>query len=218
MLEQAAQELFLAAQAREPARIRAAVGRLAPLLEPLVRAAVRRQHGLLRQGRVDENDVVQRVLEKLLTHPPDNPGGHSPAAVLLAWAKAVALRHLVDLARHFEIVDDRGGDGEVATASPIAPTQEEALDHRRRLLLARACADTHLARHKHLREVFYALAEDPDQSARELAVALGLVPEGGDAEAVRKAEQHVFKLRERVHVKLAECLERAERVRQGGGR
>src|SRR5262245_60775662 len=109
MLEQAARELFLAAEAHDPVRIRTAVGRLWPFLEPPVRAAVRRQRGLLRQGRVDEGDVVQRVFEKLLTHPPDNPAGRPPAAVLLAWTKSVALRHLLDLARHFEIA----GEGQV---------------------------------------------------------------------------------------------------------
>lgn len=207
-MDRAARELFLAVEARDPARLRAAVGQVAPLLEPAVRAALRRQRGLLQRGRVDENDVVQRVFEKLLTHPPDNPDGRPPGAVLLAWAKTVALRHLLDLARHFEPVEDAGEDG--PPPLPVAPAQEEAIDRRERLLRARACADTHLARHKHLREVFYALADDPDQSARELAAALGLVPEGGDAEAVRRAEQHVFKLRERVHVKLAECLSRRD--------
>lgn len=222
MLERAARELFLAAEARDAGRVRAAVGRVAPLLEPPVRAAVRRQHRLLRQGRVDENDVVQRVFEKLLTHPPDNPGGRPPAAVLVAWARSVALRHLLDLARHFEGTEAGDGDlgGDEPAALPVAAVQEQALEHKERLRLAFACADTHLARHRHLREVFYALAEDPDQSARELAVSLGLAPPDGDAEAVRKAEQHVFKLRERVHVKLAECLERHARSarREGGAR
>jgi DNA-directed RNA polymerase specialized sigma24 family protein len=211
-MDREARELFLAGAAKDPGRLRAAVGQVAPLLEPAVRAALRRQRGLLERGRVDENDVVQRVFEKLLTHPPDNPAGRPPAAVLLAWAKSVALRHLLDLGRRFEDVEDVGEDG--PSALPVAPVQEELLDRRERLLRARACADTHLARHKHLREVFYALADDPDQSARELAAALGLVAPGGDAEAQRRAEQHVFKLRERVHVKLAECLAR----RDGGHR
>lgn len=215
MLEEAAEELFLATQAGDARRIRAAVARVLPLLEPAVRAVVRRQQGLLRRGRVDEGDVAQRVFEKLLTHPPDNPGGRPPAAVLLAWTRAVALRHLLDLARHFERIEE-GDEDEGGPPATVGPVQEEALDHRRRLLRARACADTHLARHKHLREVFYALAEDPDQSARELAVSLGLVPADGDPEAMRRAEQHVFKLRERVHVKLAECLARAENARPRG--
>jgi DNA-directed RNA polymerase specialized sigma24 family protein len=213
MLERAAAELFLAARAGDAGRLRAAVAGLVPLLEPPVRAIVRRQHGLLRQGRVDENDVVQRVFEKLLTHPPDNPAGHPPAAVLLAWAKAVALRHLLDLVRRCEPLDPGSAD-DVAEV-PVAAVQEEAIERRERLRLASTCADTHLARHKHLREVFYALAEDPDLSARELALALGLASPDGDAEAVKRAEQHVFKLRERVHVKLAECLRRHPR---GGGR
>lgn len=216
VLEAAARELFLAVEAGDAGRVRAAVTALVPLLDPPVRAVVRRQHALLRQGRVDENDVVQRVFEKLLTHPPDNPGGHPPAAALLAWAKTVALRHLLNLVRHLAPMEaEEDGDG-----APVAAPQEDALAHRERFRLACACADTHLARHKHLREVFYALAEDPDCSARELAVAIGLADADGDAEALKRAEQHVFKLRERVHVKLAECLQR--RVPKpglaGGGR
>src|SRR5580704_14579717 len=96
-MDRAARELFLAVEARDAARLRAAVGQVAPLLEPAVRAALRRQRGLLERGRVDENDVVQRVFEKLLTHPPDNPGERSQGAVLVAWARTVALRHLLDL-------------------------------------------------------------------------------------------------------------------------
>src|ERR1700749_2086983 len=110
-MDRAARELFLAVEARDPARLRAAVGQIAPLLEPAVRATLRRQRGLLERGRVDENDVVQRVFEKLLTHPPENPAGRPPAAVLLAWAKSVALRHLLDLARRFEGMEDPGEDG-----------------------------------------------------------------------------------------------------------
>jgi DNA-directed RNA polymerase specialized sigma24 family protein len=209
VLERAAQELFLAAGAGDAGRLRAAIAALVPLLEPPVRAALRRQHGLLRRGRVDENDVVQRVFEKLLTHPPDNPAGRPPAAVLLAWAKAVALRHLLDLVRHLEPIEPGSGDEDVD--APVAAVQEEAFEHRERLRRACACADTHLARHKHLREVFYALAEDPGLSARELAAAIGLTAPDGDTDALRRAEQHVFKLRERVHVKLAECLDRHPR-------
>lgn len=213
MLDRAARELFLAAEAGDAAQIRAAVAPLVSLLSPPVRAVVRRQHRLLRQGRVDEDDVVQRVFEKLLTHPPTNPGESPPAAALLAWAKTVALRHLLNLVRNQGPVEP--GSEEQAQGAPIAPRQEDALDARERFRMACACADTDLARHKHLREVFYALAEDPDRSAREVAVAIGLAPPDGDGDAVRRAEQHVFKLRERVHVKLAECLQRRERRPDG---
>ncbi|APR79610.1 Hypothetical protein A7982_04957 [Minicystis rosea] len=221
MLDTAAEAYFEAAHARDPARIRAAIAGLVPSLEPAVRAVTRRQQTLLRRGRIDENDVVQRVFEKLLTHPPDNPGNRPAAAVLLAWAKTVAIHHLLDVARHFDPIAAPAGDDASAPAPdmPAAPIQEEAVVHRERLRLAQTCADTHLARHKHLREVFYALVEDPDLSARELAARIGLAAEGGDPAAAKKAEQLVFKLRERVHVKLAECLDRHERARpQGGGR
>lgn len=207
MLEDASRDYFDAAASGDPARLRAAVGRLAPHLTPLLRAAVDRQQPLLRRGRVDAADVVQRVFERLLTRPPDNPGGRAPAAVLLAWARTVALRHLLDLARLARPIAEGEDDAPAA-----GPSQEQVFEQRERLRLARACADTQLGRHRHLREVFYALVDDPELSARELAARLGL--EAGDDDAARKAEQLVFKLRERVHVKLAECLSRHER----GGR
>lgn len=213
MLDDAACAYFDAVAARDPARLRAATARLAREIEPALRASVSRQGALLRRGRVDEDDVVQRVFEKLITHPPENPEGRRPAAVLLAWAKAVATNHLLDLARHFRpIAEDPGGGEEDARPLevPTMPSQERAVEQRERWRMACACADGELARHKHLREVFYLLAEDPDLRARELAARLGLTSAASDAEALRKAEQLAFKLRERVHVKLAECLSRRE--------
>jgi DNA-directed RNA polymerase specialized sigma24 family protein len=206
VLETAARDYLDASAAGDPARLRAAVAALAPLLAPSVRAAVERQASLLRRGRVDAADVVQRVFERMLTHPPDNPQGRAPAAVVTAWAKTVALRHLLDLARAARPI----AEGEEEPAAD--PGQEQAFERRERLRALRWCADRELGQHRHLREVFYALVDDPELTARELAARIGLP--AGDAEAVRKAEQLAFKLRERVHVKLAECLRRHER----GGR
>jgi RNA polymerase sigma factor (sigma-70 family) len=206
MLEAAARDYFDASASGDPARLRAAVGRLVPLLAPSVRAALGRQQALLRRGRVDAGDVAQRVFEKLLTSPPDNPRERAPAAVLVTWARTVALRHLLDLARAARPLTE--GEEEPAAG----PSQEQAYERRERLRALRSCADEELGRHRHLREMFYALVDDPELTARELAARLGL--EASDAEAARKAEQLVFKLRERVHVKLAECLARHER----GGR
>lgn len=214
MLDAAAREYLDAVEARDATRLRASIARLAPVIEPRVRALVDRQRSMLRRGRVDGADVVQRVFEKMLTHPPTNPADRDPASVILAWAKSVAIHYLLDLTRHFEPVAASGDAVEEAPPAPIAPIQERAVEARQRLALACVCADTHLARHKHLREVFYALADDPDLSARDLAAKLGLA-EGGDAAAAKRAEQLVFKLRERVHVKLAECLDRHERALGG---
>jgi DNA-directed RNA polymerase specialized sigma24 family protein len=206
VLEAVARDYFEASASGDPARLRAVVGRLAPLLAPPLRAAVERQQALLRRGRVDAGDVLQRVFERLLTHPPENPRDRAPAAVLVTWARTVALRHLLDLARTARPLADEEEE-------PAAgPAQEQAFELRERLRVLRSCADAELGRHRHLREVFYALVDDPDLSARELAARIGLG--AGDTEAARKAEQLVFKLRERVHVKLAECLARHER----GGR
>lgn len=218
MLDEAARAYFDAVAARDPARLRAAIAALVPEIEPAVGCAVARQQALLRRGREDGRDVVQRVFEKLITHPPDNPGDRRPAAALLSWAKAVAMNHLLDRARHFQPIEgeDEGREGDEedgearALSAPVMPSQERAAEQRERWRMACACADTDLARHKHLREVFYLLAEDPDLSARELSARLGLVREASSREEARRAEQLAFKLRERVHVKLAECLDRHE--------
>src|SRR4029079_2685491 len=92
------------------------------------------------------------------------------------------------------------------------PLQEHAHDVRQGWELACRCADTELARHKHLRELFYAIADDPDLGARDLARKVGLLAEGTtDPKEVRRAEQHVWKLRERILAKLADYFEALER-------
>ena len=51
------------------------------------------------------------------------------------------------------------------------------------------------------------MAEDPDQPARELALRIGLVDAASSDEEKKRAEQYVWKLRERVQSKLADYLE-----------
>ncbi len=166
---------------------------------------------------------MQRVFERMLTAPPTNPNELDPEAVLVSWARTVAVRFLVDLARRAprEVTasdesppssQTRGATGTYARAqSASAASQEQLVDAGQRWMLARACADNELARHKYLRELFYALAEDPEASARELAQRIGLLAARADDEAARRAEQYVWKLRERVHTRLADALARAEK-------
>ncbi len=231
MPKDAARELFEAARTGDVAALRSAVSRLVPAVEPAVRRSLARQEGLVRRCRLDPDDVVQRVFERMLASPPGNPGEQDPLAVIVAWARAVALNHLLDLGRRIgreapteaEDVDVDAADNPGARGlgggfpGPGAP-QERRHHAMERWQLARRCADTELSRYKYLREVFDALAEDPEMSARDLARRIGLLPDkdAGDQQAARRAEQYAWKLRERVHTRLAEYMEYMDRSPQGG--
>ncbi|MCU0681433.1 MAG: hypothetical protein MUF34_04090 [Polyangiaceae bacterium] len=216
--DRAAAEFFAAAGRGDAARLRSCLAALVPALEPALRRSLRRQQALVRRCRVDEADVVQRAFERLLSSPPDNPGARPPLAVLTAWVRAVALNHLLDLSRRVGAESstfDAPPDSEVPSPrrrpalAVLPPPQEAQVGARELWRRACDCADRDLARHKHLRELFYAIADEPELGARELAARLGLIAAnaGADEEAARRAEQYVWKLRERVHVKLARCLE-----------
>ncbi|HEU4538591.1 MAG TPA: hypothetical protein VFS00_30935 [Polyangiaceae bacterium] len=215
--DRAAAEFFAAAGRGDAARLRACLAALVPALEPALRRSLRRQQALVRRCRVDEEDVVQRAFERLLSSPPDNPGARPPLAVLTAWVRAVALNHLLDLSRRVgaeAAAFDAPPDSEVPSPrrpalAALPPVQEAQVGARELWRRACDCADRDLARHKHLRELFYAIADEPELGARELAARLGLLAAhaGADEDAARRAEQYVWKLRERVHVKLAACLD-----------
>lgn len=214
MSDEAAAEFFVAARRGDGALLRACLARLVPALDPAIRRSLRRQQALVRRCRVDEEDVVQRAFERLLASPPDNPGANPPLAVLTAWARAVALNHLLDLSRRPRpepLASDASPDSDTPSArrahlAALPPPQEALVGARELWRRACDCADRDLARYKHLRELFYAIADEPELGARELAERLGLLAGGGDEDAARRAEQYVWKLRERVHLKLAECL------------
>jgi DNA-directed RNA polymerase specialized sigma24 family protein len=201
--------LFSALDRGDTAAARATLGGLSPLVDRAVRQLLARRQSLVRRARLDDDDVVQHVLARMLDAPPRNHAGHPPVAVLVAWARSVALHHLLAVSRRTGREQAASGDPEAA--DPIASistdaTQERRLEATRRLSDARACAEACLSKHRYLRELFYAVADDPDLSARELAVRIGLLGEAAPPDEARRAEQYVWKLRERVHLKLAECM------------
>jgi DNA-directed RNA polymerase specialized sigma24 family protein len=230
MSDEAAAEFFVAARRGEAAPLRTCVARLVPALEPAIRRSLRRQQALVRRCRVDEEDVVQRAFERLLASPPDNPHQHPPLAVLTAWVRAVAVNHLLDLNRRvgaeslgFDAAPDSETPpppGRLAARVALPPAQEAQVGARELWRRACDCADRDLARYKHLRELFYAIADEPELGARELAARLGLLAgaDGADEGAARRAEQYVWKLRERVHVKLAACLDAPAAEARSAGR
>lgn len=220
MSAELAAHLFSALERGDTASARAALGALSPAIDKAVRQLVARRRALAQRARLDEDDVVQRVFERMLDAPPRNHAGHPPLAVLVAWARAVALNHLLAVSRktgreETPPVDPEGDALDATAAIPIDPVQERRLDATRRLTDAHACAEACLSRHRHLRELFDALAEDPDRSARELAAQIGLLQSAeAPADEIRRAEQYVWKLRERVQKKLAECMSKLAEARR----
>ena len=216
----AAHSFLVAAQRGDHAAMRESMAALADVLGPPIRRTLKRHDALVRRCRLESEDVVQRVFERMLASPPNNPGEQDPLAVLAAWARAVAINYLLDLARRIgreTAIPSNDSDADpiedIAGGTLGAPQerQHQAAEQWRH---ARRCADTELARHKHLRELFYAIAEEPELGARALAQRIGLLPESAtlvDEEAARRAEQYVWKLRERVQRKLADYFEALER-------
>lgn len=214
--------LFSALERGDTASAREALGALSPHVDRAVRQLLARRRSLVLRARLDDDDVVQRVFERLLDAPPNNHAGNPPLAVLTAWARAVALNHVLSVARRTGREEPPPSDPDGAPAPEVARTgapAEERLETARRLADARTCAESCLSRHRHLRELFDVMIDDPDLPARELASRIGLLAEGASPDEVRRAEQHVWKLRERVHTRLAECMSaladarRRERVR-----
>lgn len=209
-----AARLFSALDQGDTASARATLGALSPHIDRAVRLLLLRRRALVLRAQRGDDDVVQYVFERMLDAPPRNHAGHPPLAVLTAWTRAVALHHLLAMSRKAGREEPPPSDPDAGTL-PADPTQE------RRLSDARTCAEMCLSKHRYLRELFHAVAEDPDLGARELAVRIGLLHQGEAAstEQIRRAEQHVWKLRERVHARLAECMNelaearRRERVR-----
>jgi len=210
--------LFSALERGDTVSARATLGALSPHIDGAVRQVLARRRALVRRARLDDDDVVQRVFERMMDAPPRNHAGHPPLAVLTAWARTVALHHVLAVSRRTgreQAAPDDPDAGEDIVAIPTDATQEQRLEAARRLSDARACAEACLSRHKHLRELFHAVAEDPDRSARELAARIGLLREGeASSDEIRRAEQYVWKLRERVHARLAECMNELAEARR----
>jgi DNA-directed RNA polymerase specialized sigma24 family protein len=206
--EEGAAAAFLSAATQgDQLGTRRAMTVLTRVLRPAIERSVMRQASLVRRCRLESDDVVQRVFERMLAAPPANPEGREPLVVLIAWSRAVAINYLLDLARRVGREASEEEEDEQSAPSSRTSPQERQHDAMERWELARRCADTELVRHKHLRELFYAMAEDPDLPARDLAMRIGLVEASSSDEEKKRAEQYVWKLRERVHTKLADYLE-----------
>jgi len=192
-----------AAQQGDELGMRRSLASLAPVLTPAIQKMALRHGSLLRRCRLDAEDVVQRVFERMLSSPPSRGG---TSAELHGWARTVALNYLLDLARRVgrELEES---EEERAPASITAP-QIRRHEASEQWALAKQCADEDLVRHKYLRELFYAIASEPELGARELALRIGLLAEDAGEDERRRAEQYVWKLRERVHNRLADYFER----------
>jgi len=210
-----ARSFLLAAETGNLSAMRRTLADLRPLLVPAIERTCRRHESLVRRCRLEREDVVQHVFERMLSAPPNNPAGRDPEAVLVAWARTVAIHHLLDLGRRIGRESPSEGEDPPTSGAP----QEKQHEVAERWQVARACADTELVRHKHLRELFYAIAREPELGARDLARRIGLLDdEVVDEERARRAEQYVWKLRERVQRKLADYMSFAAKDVERGAR
>lgn len=215
---------FLDAASLGDARaLSAALEGMRPELERCILGAARKRFRLLKQARLEESDLVHHVFQRLLEKPPTNRGANVPAAVMLSWVRCVVVRYLLDRRAIMdrEPLDESEGDSSgAAVDGEERGAIEDDLDTMRMITRARQCADEHLSRYKYLREVFLALAEDPEMTARDLARRLGLVPADGEIseEQWRRAETYAWQLRFRALTRLAECLGVERETRDVPGR
>ena len=186
---------------------------LATVLGPAIRRTLQRQDSLVRRCRLEPDDVVQRVFERLMVSPPSNPRALDPLAVLGAWSRTVALNHLLELVRRVGREDAGAEEASDAQRDAREAPQERQLEAAQRWKIACACADGELVKYKYLSEMFHAVAAEPELGARALAERIGLLAADADEETARRAEQYVWKLRERVQQKLADHFETLERIR-----
>jgi len=205
---------------RERVAVAAAV--VMPSLLRQVRAIATRNPRLLRDARLEPEDVAQEVLRRLIESPPCNPDGRDPVAAVLGWARAVANNVLLDRRRRTarerpagQAGQEEAGDdqrrGPPEAVDPERPAEDvlEVLGEIERM----HTESVHLASYKYLRETFRVLVKDPDISALELAERVGLI-EAPPAEPIsadyrtraKKAAQYAWKLRQRMLDTLAERL------------
>jgi hypothetical protein len=190
-----------------------------PSLVNQVRAIGARNAKLLREARLEPEDVAQEVLRRLIESPPTNPEGRDPVAAVLGWARAVANNVMLDrrrrTGRERPAATADGDNGEPNNAvEPVDPERraEDVLEVLAEIERMKAESE-YLVSYKYLRETFRVLVKEPDVAAVELAQRVGLIEapplEAPSPEYVarsRKAAQYAWKLRQRMLDMLAARL------------
>jgi DNA-directed RNA polymerase specialized sigma24 family protein len=205
------ERLFEAARSGDQAALRIALVELRPAIEEQVRRTLRRPGNarLLRQCRLEEDDVVQHVLERLLSTPPTNEDGRDPDAALRAWARTVAMNRLLHLWKQ-----KRTHDAPLPEeAQAAAPDRSDAVFYERALRQLVECGERH--NNERYRRTARLLLSDPGVSGVELLVELGEVArddvdrmarEGAPGELM-KAQQRGWALRCNTIKALVRCME-----------
>jgi len=205
------ERLFEAARSGDQAALRVALVELRPAIEEQVRRTLRRPGNarLLRQCRLEEEDVVQHVLERLLSTPPTNDDGRDPEAALRAWARTVAMNRLLHIWKQ-KRTHEAPLPEEPATA---APDRSDAVFYERAVRQLVECGERH--RNERYRRTAQLLLGDPAVSGVELLVELGelareeaerLSREGATGELI-KAQQRGWALRCNTIKALVSCME-----------
>lgn len=165
---------YLDARARDEEAAKRAFRSLAPVVERRIRGLCHRDAGLLRAGRTTADDVVQRVLVKLWTQPPEAP------EKLVSWCYQVAANAARDEARR--------RDNRAAVLPPEwdPPTEAHVRDRAFEDALA-GCVQGLEGRYARTWSLVW---EEPRLAAIDLAVALELLTEDDvrEYETARRAD------------------------------
>lgn len=207
--------LVEAARRNDQQAVNRLLGELEPVLREWTLAACVRSSSLLEAARSDQDEVWSHVFLRLFERPPQNPKDRSPQVAVRAWVKTVALNFLRDRVRRIKREE----------ANALAPPKKVDLPGPRETQAAQLavmldadhaewCAAHRLARRRYLREVFDALRRNVRTTGLELAIEarvitqeeLDALPEKERIVKERKLAQHAWKLRERTHRVLMECL------------
>ncbi len=152
------------------------LGIMAPALSNKVRAIVR---GSRLPSEFGEDDVVQVVLERMATRPPNKPSSPSiPArSTVFAWVRTVTTRHVIDLLRMPRTRELPLGESGSRDPRDPGPSQQEELDARLQLN-----ALHELLRRKYPRAlpVFDAMREHGWISSKQIAALTGDSPTNVD--------------------------------------
>jgi RNA polymerase sigma factor (sigma-70 family) len=209
-----AAELFAAldSRARDPRRFERAVAAVRPLLERAARAVIQRHPTLLSAARIELEDLVQELTQKLFRDPPSSRG--NAEAVLVGWAKVVARNHLLDLAAKH----DRETAIDRAPVISVDRDPERTFDARAAVRQLERCADELNDRQ---RAAYEMLREDAEISRLEIARRLEIIsnedaeaalvsidPKSALADRLRRAQANAWAIVSRVRARLAECLDR----------
>ena len=170
----AAEAYLRAVQVGDPREATRQLGAMEPTLAEFIRAKFRKFQPDQLPPDLEDGDVVQEVLTRLSSKPPNQDLTGSAAARVLAWVRTTTLRYLIDQSRltleqAFES-DEDCAPVEVDSLPAPGIDADERLVNAGRLQAARAVlAETYPTS----LPIFDHLQADPDATSLEISQAIG---------------------------------------------